>query len=195
MTISTTCPGCGVTIAAPETAAGHKARCPHCGAVVPIPALAATIGGPTGGPDAASAAPAAPEEAPLHFLAETIEAPSSTPSRIGGHSSTMHAATTVDRLLARSSPYSRIRLLAAIHFGVGIVVAILLFLAGMVGMIFLSTSGTPVQGVLVFAGGLILAGLTLLGSITLSEMLRLWADVGDRARSSTALLEDFVNKK
>jgi hypothetical protein len=185
-----------MTIAAPESAGGHRARCPHCGEVVQIPAAAATVGAPAGGQAAAPAATAPTEELPLRFTAETVDAPSATPNRItGGHSSSMRAATTVDRRLARSSPYSRLRLLAAIHFGAGITMAIIVFLGGMVGMIYLSTSGDPVRGILAFVGGLLVAAVTLLGSITLSEMLRLWADVGDRARSTTALLEDLLNKK
>jgi hypothetical protein len=194
MTISTTCPGCSMAVAAPETAAGHKARCPHCGATIQIPAATVPVGAPAGAPGQGSEAAPPADESPLHFVVQALETPSSTPSRIGGHSSAMRSATTVDRMLARSSPYNTLRLLAAIHLGVGVAAAILVFLAGLVGMIYWSTTGNPIGGILAFAGGLVSAGLFILAGKTISELLRLWADVGDRARHTNSLLEDCVNK-
>src|SRR5260370_17913048 len=39
MSISCECPECGKRLKAAESAAGKKAKCPDCGAAVPIPAL------------------------------------------------------------------------------------------------------------------------------------------------------------
>jgi len=195
MTISTTCSGCRKAIAAPESAAGHKARCPHCGAVVTIPAAAAAVGAAAPAAGAAASAGLPPESA-LRLMAEAAESPSTaTPSRIGGHSSAFHSsATTVDRMLARKSPYATLRVLAVIHFAVGVAIAIVVFMGALAGMIYLSTSGHPLTGILTFAGGLAAALLIVLAAKTVSEVLRLWADVGDRSRQSATLLEDCVNK-
>jgi hypothetical protein len=190
MTISTTCPGCKMPIAAPESTAGHRARCPHCGAVVLIPAAVAAHAA-VGGPAATGVA----VDAPLKLMAEAVESPSATPSRLGGHSSAFHSsATTVDRMLARTSPYGTLRVLAVVHFGVGIAIGIHMFGGGLVGLIILSMSAMPLQGILVFIGGLVMGLLSILVGRTISEVLRLCADVGDRARQSAALLEDCANK-
>lgn len=188
MSISATCPGCGKTIAAPDTAAGHKAKCPQCGAVVSIPdnraaALAAAL---------KAASPAKPDaESPAEAAPEAAATPS--PSRAGGGPSKHSGATTtVSRLLARTSPYGTLRLLAAIIFGVGIAVSVLTFLGGLGALIVLATGGNPWAAVGVFAGALVLAVAIFLGAKTVSELVRLWADVGDHARHMAQMLEESV---
>jgi predicted RNA-binding Zn-ribbon protein involved in translation (DUF1610 family) len=41
MPINMSCPSCGKTLSAPDTAAGKKAKCPACGQVMIVPATAA----------------------------------------------------------------------------------------------------------------------------------------------------------
>ena len=200
MPISTTCPGCGKAISAPESAAGHKARCPQCKAVVDIPAAGA------GGGAAADLAAALADKAPSPASAQAEAAAggasggggagaeaSPTPSRSSSRSSRL-ANTTIDRMLARTSPYDSLRLMGAVIFGVGITLAVLALLGGLGGLIVLSTAGSPWAGVGSFVGALVLAVVFLLGAKTLSELLRLWADVGDRARHMTQMFEDSLNR-
>lgn len=191
MPISATCPGCGKTISAPDSAAGHKAKCPHCSQVVTFPddpaaALAAALR--SADPAEALAAAAKPPE-----VDEGAAAPTPTPSRTGGvsrHSST----TTVSRMLARTSPYNTLRLLAAVIFGVGIAVSVLAFLGGLGALIVVSMQGIPWAGVGIFVGALVLAVMFFLGAKTVSELVRLWADVGDRARHVAQMFEESLNQ-
>lgn len=197
MPISTTCPGCGKVISAPESAAGHKARCPQCKAVVEIPAAGAA--GDAAADLAAALAAKAPappaEAAPGGTSGEGAAGETSpTPSRSGSRSSRL-ANTTVDRMLARTSPYDSLRLMGAVIFGVGITLAVLALLGGLGGLVVLSTAGSPWAGVGSFIGALVLAVVFLLGAKTLSELLRLWADVGDRARHMTQMFEDSLNRQ
>jgi len=191
MPISATCSGCGKTIAAPDSAAGHKAKCPQCGQVVvfrndPAAALAAAVKAEE------RAKPSAESPAERHSAGaadSALAAP--TPARIGAPSK--HSTTTVSRMLARTSPYGTLRLLAAIIFGVGITVSVLVFLAGLGGLILLATSGNPWPAVGAFIGSLIVAVMMLLGAKTMSELVRLWADVGDRTRHMAQMLEESLN--
>jgi phage FluMu protein Com len=204
MPISTTCPGCGKVIAGPDSAAGHKARCPLCKGVVEFPraaeanpaaALAAAMAAKAQ-PESAGAAMAqavAEEESGSRGAAHAESSPTPTPSRSGSRSS-RSASTTVDRMLARTSPYDSLRLMAAIIFGVGIAVSVLVLLGGLGGLIVLSTAGSPWAGVGTFVGSLVLAVVLLLGARTVNELLRLWADVGDRARHMTQMFEDSLNR-
>lgn len=170
MTISTTCPGCGKAIAAPDTAAGHKARCPFCSQVVDIPGTLA------------SAAP----------LVHMASAP--TPSR-NGSASPSRAATTIDRMLARTSPYGSLRMMAAIVFGFGLVAGVVLFIGGVATLIILSKEGYhPLIGVAIFLGALLLSALAILGSKIVSELLRLWADMGDRTRQMVHMLDESLSR-
>ena len=174
MPISATCPGCGKIISAPDSAAGHKAKCPHCGEVVtfradPAAALAAAV------------------------AAEGAAAPTPAPARAGGPSK--QSSTTVSRMLARTSPYDALRLLAAIIFGVGIAVSVLVFLGGLGALILLATTrDNPWIAVGAFAGALILALMLFLGAKMASELARLWADVGDRTRHVAQMLEESLNQ-
>lgn len=43
MPIKTTCPLCGKTLTAPDTAAGRRGKCPHCGASITLPAAETPI--------------------------------------------------------------------------------------------------------------------------------------------------------
>ena len=191
MSISATCPGCGKVIAAPPSAAGHRARCPQCGRVVEF------FAGPAAAPAMETAAGGATAHLVSHPAAaaaalETLT-PSPTPSR-SGSSLTRASATTIDRMLARTSPYGSLRLLAAIVFGMGLALAAIAFIGGLALLIILSTGGQPWPGVGVFLGLLLAAMLLLLGGRLLSEILRLWADVGDRARQTTQMLEELLNR-
>lgn len=193
-------------IAAPDSAAGRKARCPHCAAVMDIPALAAAVHdvaassgrpvharvGEAGGAAAAAAVatPPAAEQALTPPLAG-LRAP--TPRSSGSLSSTR--ATTIDRLVARRSPYKGLRLIAAVTFGLGATLAVLLFLGGLVSLILVSMAGRPEIGAGVFLGSVVVAGAVFLGARILNEMLSLLADLGDRMRQMTQLLEDSLARK
>ena len=175
MPISATCPGCGKIISAPDSAAGHKAKCPQCGEVVTFP------------DDPAAALAAA-------VAAEGAAAPTPAPARAGGPSK-QSSTTTVSRMLARTSPYDTLRLLAAIIFGVGIAVSVLVFLGGLGALVLLATTrDNPWIAVGAFAGALILAPMLFLGAKTASELVRLWADVGDRTRHVAQMLEESLNQ-
>ena len=96
-------------------------------------------------------------------------------------------------MLARTSPYGTLRLLAAIIFGVGVTVSILVFLGGLAALVLLATSGQPLLAVGGFIGALVLTVMLFLGSKTASELVRLWADVGDRTRHMAQMLEESLN--
>lgn len=208
MPITTNCPGCGKTIAAPDSAAGRKAHCPHCGAVVDIPAvgtavqgLASALGRPAhaavdeaGGPAPvdATTAVATPPAAEQALAPPSPGLRATTPRSNGSTSASRTSATTIDRMFARTSPYKSLRLLAAITFGVGAALAVLVGMAGLVSLILVSLRGYPLIGVGVFVGALVVAAGIFLGARIFSEMLGLWADLGDRMRQMMQLLEDSL---
>ncbi|MBE3100034.1 MAG: hypothetical protein IMZ44_23180 [Planctomycetes bacterium] len=205
MPVTANCPGCGKTISAPDAAAGRRARCPHCGGVVEIPSslspvaeLAAALSRPAEA-TAGAAAGRGPAPAPAAAAVATppVEHPP-TPrmpgSRNGAPSSTRTSATTLSRMLARTSPYRAVRLLAAITFGAGATLAILVLVGGLVALILVSMSGYPLIGAAVFVGSLVVALGVFLATKIASEMLGLWADVGDRVRQMTQMLEDWANR-
>jgi phage FluMu protein Com len=191
MPITASCPGCGKAIAAPETAAGRKARCPQCGGVVEIPAapspvteLAAALSRAAGAGAVADAGPAA----------EPPSASRTPTPRSGSGSSSRTSTTTVDRMLARSSPYRTLRLLAAVTFGAGVALALIALVGGLVALVLISTAGNPLTGVAVFAGALAAALGFFLAAKILNEMLGLWADVGDRMRQMSQTIEDLASR-
>ena len=108
--------------------------------------------------------------------------------------SSLTRTTTVDRLVARSSPYKSLRLLAAVAFGVGVVLAVLIALGGLVGLILVSLRGEPLIGVGVFVGAAVVAAGLFLGARVMNEMLGLLADMGDRMRQTTQILEDLAGR-
>ena len=201
MPITANCPGCGKTISAPDAAAGRMARCPHCGGVVEIPLsgspVAAALGRSaeaTGG--AAAGRPPAP--APAAAGVRPIEhspTPRTPGFRNGSLSSTRTSATTRSRMLARTSPYRTVRLLAAITFGMGATLAVLVFVGGLVALVLVSMSGYPLVAAAVFVGSLVAALGVFLAAKIVSEVLGLWADVGDRVRQMTQMLEDWANRQ
>lgn len=208
MPITANCLGCGQTIAAPDSAAGRKARCPHCSAVVDIPAaaaavqeLAAAVGraahakvGEAGGAEAGTAV-ATPPAAERALTPPSPGLRAITPRSNGSLSSSRTSSTTIDRLIARTSPYKSLRLLAAITFGVGVALAVLIAVGGLVGLILVSLGGSPgapLIGVGVFIGAAVVAAGVFLGAKILNEMLGLWADLGDRMRQMTQLMEDSL---
>jgi hypothetical protein len=97
-------------------------------------------------------------------------------------------------MLAKTSPYGGLRLLSAVAFGVGVTLAALTLLGGLAGLIVLSVGGNPVVGVSTFLGALVAAVVIFLVAKIANEMLRLWADVGDRMRQMTQMLEDSLNR-
>jgi len=196
MPISATCSGCGKTIAAPDSAAGHKARCPQCGQVVtfsedPAAALAAAVKAEERARPSAESVADVLAKKPSGEAADSADAATPTPARSGGPSK--HSTTTVSRMLARTSPYGTLRLLAAVIFGVGVTVSVLVFLGGLAALILLAMNGQPLPAVGVFVGALILAVTLFLGAKTVSELVRLWADVGDRTRHMAQMLEESLN--
>ena len=196
MPISATCAGCGKTISAPDSAAGHKAKCPQCGRVVtfsedPAAALAAAVKAEERAKPAVESPAEGLAEKPSAQAADSAAAAVTTPARSGAPSK--HSTTTVSRMLAQTSPYGTLRLLAAILFGVGMTVSILVFLGGLAALVLLAMNGQPLPAVGGFIGALILAVTLFLGAKTVSELLRLWADVGDRTRHMAQMLEESLN--
>jgi len=202
MAISATCPGCGKRISGPDSAAGHKAKCPKCGQVVTFPkadsaadlaeAVRANKAGRSPTADlaralagGAGAAPAAPTGEP-----EPEPEPAATPTPGRGATPSRRSSTTLSRMLARSSPYKTLRLLGVILYGIGIAVSVLTFLGGLAALILLAMSGQPGPAVGVFIAALVAAAVVLIGAKAGSELMRLLADVGDRTRQMTLLLEN-----
>jgi hypothetical protein len=119
--------------------------------------------------------------------------PSPTPSSrsAAGHTS----ATTIDRMIARTSPYGSLRLMSAIIFGVGVAMAAMLLLGGLAGLIIISTQyGQPLIAVGAFVGAVVGALVLFVGAKTVSDLVRLWADVGDRARQMAQMLEESLSR-
>jgi hypothetical protein len=214
MTISATCSACGKRLSGPDSAAGRKVKCPKCGQVVHLPGgnaadeaavpanhrkpstadLAQALAGKPE-PKEAKAPPAAPEDESSGVAKETsAEEPSPPPmTPAPGVSPSRRSSTTMSRMLARSSPYKTLRLLGVIIFGTGIVVAALVFLGGLAGLIVGSMAGLhPALAVGMFVGALVLAAVVLLVGKATSELIRLWADVGDRARHLTMMFEETL---
>ena len=178
MPITTTCGGCGKAIEAPESAAGRKARCPQCGAVVVIPGELVASAGPVGG------------AVPAELVAAALNR-SATPSPSPSHGS----ATTIARLAARTSPYGLLRLMAPIVFGLGVGLGAVVFLVGLASLIVVARQGEPVVGVVAFVGGLILSVLFVLGGKIFGDLLRLGADVGDKTRLIAQYLEETASRE
>jgi len=217
MAISAKCPGCGKRLSGPDSAAGRKVKCPKCGQVAQFPSagttdlaeaiasakprkpstldLAQALSGKTEPAEVAEeqAAPEgeAAEEPKGEAPAEEPSSPSPTPA--SGASPSRRSSTTMSRMLARSSPYKTLRLLGVIIFGTGVVVAALVFLGGLAGLIVGAMAGMhPALAVAIFVGALVVAAVVLLVAKATSEMMRLWADVGDRARHLTMMFEQTV---
>jgi len=207
MAISATCPGCGKRISGPDSAAGHKAKCPKCGQIITFPesesaggmgqAGKANKAGRSSTADlaralarGAGAAPAAPPEEPEPGAAAAEPAAVSTPTPGRGATPSRRSSTTLSRMLARSSPYKTLRLLGVILYGIGIAVSVLTFLGGLAALILLAMSGQPGPAVGVFIAALVAAAVVLIGAKAGSELMRLLADVGDRTRQMTLLLEN-----
>jgi len=85
--------------------------------------------------------------------------------------------------------------MAAVTLGIGVVLAGVLFLGGLVSLILVSMAGWPLIGAGAFVGAVALAGGIFLGARILNGMLLLWADLGDRMRQMTQLLEDSLVRK
>jgi len=218
MAISTKCPGCGKRLTGPDTAAGHKVKCPKCGQIVTFPAGEAAETPASAKPRRPSAADLAqalshkPEatgakqeraaaqgrkgKTPKGEAAEASLPPSLTPA--SGWTPSRRSSTTMSRMLARNSPYKALRLLGVIIFIVSMVVGALVFVGGLVGLIVgvRMQALHPVAGVAVFLGGLVAAAATVLAGWAASELVHLWADVGDRTRHLTMMFEDtFVRQQ
>jgi len=172
MPITTTCPGCGKQMEAPDKAAGRKAHCPHCRSVIEIPGEAE-----------------APGEAASAEVVEAALARSATLSPLTG------SATTIDRLVARTSPYGLLRLMAPILLGLGIGLGGVVFLVGLASLIVVARRGSPLLGVVAFVGGLVVAALLVLGGKILSDLVRLGADLGDKTRFIVQYLEEAQSRR
>ena len=222
MSISVKCSECGKRLSGPDSAAGRKVKCPQCGHVAQFPPAgggqgvaarpeAAPAPSDKGrksstadlaqalsakpAPSDTKAAPAVSEEPSGPSPEEpSAEAPSPPPLAAGSSlGSSRRSSTTMSRMLARSSPYKTLRLLGVIMFGTGIVVAALVFLGGLTGLIIGSMAGLhPALTVGMFIAALVLAAVTLLVGKAASELVRLWADVGDRARHLTVMFEETI---
>lgn len=217
MTISAKCSACGKRLSGPDSAGGRKVKCPKCGEVVQFPG-GEDVGGASDaaapakprksstadlaqaltskpGPGEAKAKPGAREGEPAAAPKEGVGGEPSPPplTPASGVSPSRRSSTTMSRMLARSSPYKTLRLLGVIIFGTGIVVAALVFLGGLAGLILGSMAGRhPALTVGIFIGALVVAAVVLLVGKATSELIRLWADVGDRARHLTMMFEETL---
>jgi len=218
MAISVKCPGCGKRLSGPDSAAGHKVKCPKCGQIVQFPAADAAAGLAEA---VASSKPRKPSPADLAQAlsgkpppaeakeeearqgkegeepkeAAPAEEPSPpTPTPASGALPSRRSSTTMSRMLARSSPYKTLRLLGVILFIVGVVVSVLVFLGGLVGLIVGSVSGVLhwAEAVAIFIAAVVAAAAVLVVAKAGSELIRLLADVGDRTRQMALLFEDHV---
>jgi hypothetical protein len=118
--------------------------------------------------------------------------PSPTPSSRSSRAST----TTIDRMIARTSPYGSLRLMSAIIFAVGVALAAIVLLGGLAALIVIATSkdGSPLIAVAWFVGAVVAALVLFVGAKTASDLVRLWADVGDRARQVAQMLEESLSR-
>jgi hypothetical protein len=157
----------------------------------PAAALAAALSSKAGpGGAAAAEVQVMLKEAPGEESGAAGE-PSPTPSSRSSRAST----TTIDRMIARTSPYGSLRLMSAIIFGVGVALAAVLLLGGLSGLIIISTRyGQPLIAVGAFVGAAVAALILFVGAKTASDLVRLWADVGDRARQMTQMLEESLSR-
>jgi phage FluMu protein Com len=211
MPITTKCPSCGQTIAAPDYAAGHKARCPHCKAVMQIPGPAAVVAAALAHEAqvheaAASHAEALAMEARRSAAATATAtepgdirlAPPPTPDRSSlrsnSRSGSSRSSTTIERIIAKTSPYGSLRTLASVAFGVGLLLTVLVFFGGVATMLVLAIDGKPVLGIGIFGGALVVAALLGVGSKAAHDVIRLLADIGDRSRQMSTMLEDLLNR-
>jgi hypothetical protein len=120
-----------------------------------------------------------------------VAEPTPSSRSAAGHTS----ATTIDRMIARTSPYGSLRLMSAIIFGVGVAMAAILLLGGLAGLIIISTRyGQPLIAVGAFVGAVVAALVLFVGAKTASDLVRLWADVGDRARQMAQMLEESLSR-
>ncbi len=200
MPVRARCPGCGKQVAGPDKAAGRKARCPDCGGVIEFRSEA-TPGAPGGGADGpggalASLAQSVAEATPAGgAAAETAPAGGPAAAPTPTPSATKASVTTIGRMLARTSPYQSLRLMAAVCFAAGAGLAVLVFIAGLAMLVIAATTGSPWVGVAVFLGAILLAGLVVLGARVAGDLLRLAADVGDETRRSMQILEELRNHR
>ena len=213
MPVKARCPGCGKHISGPDKAMGHKARCPACGHVVEFHADAESLSEDKersalaflergaipphlkAAPledqivEAAPAAPSSAEALPADGEPQEEPAPAAaTPSA----SKTKTSVTTIDRMMAKSSRYTALRVLAAVCFVVGLGLAILVFVGGATGLVILSITGHALPGLGVFVLSLILGGVVLLAAKVTGDVLRLAADVGDETRRIHQMLDEHL---
>jgi hypothetical protein len=188
---------------------GRKAKCPDCGKVIEFRgepggesqgemteaerALAALERGKAAA--ARAAGPATDAEEAEEAVAVGVQAASPMPRAVAAHAtpSPKTSVTTIERMVARTSPYRSVRILAAICFAVGVALAILDFIGGLAALILVAMQGHPWIGVAAFVGALVLAGLMFLAGKVLSDLARLAADVGDETRRMTQWMEQHLN--
>jgi hypothetical protein len=74
----------------------------------------------------------------------------------------------------------------------GIVIGALVFVGGLVGLILGASTGAlhPAAAVGLFVAAVVVAGVVLVLGKALSELIRLLADMGDRTRHVTLMIED-----
>jgi len=197
MPVRARCPGCGKQVAGPDKAAGRKARCPDCGGVIEFRSEV-TPGGPGSGagPEGAlaSLAQSVAETTPAGAGAAEA-APAGGPAAAPTPSTAKTSVTTIGRMLARTSPYRSLRLMAAVCFAAGAGLAVLVFIAGLAMLVIAATAGRPWVGVAAFLGAIFLAGLVVLVAKVAGDLLRLAADVGDETRRSAQILEELRNHR
>jgi hypothetical protein len=145
---------------------------------------------------ATTVAPVAAEPvSPVNFALGSTPTPSADRSGSRGNSrSGTRSSTTIERIIAKTSPYGSLRTLASVVFGVGMLVAVLLFFGGLAGMLVLSVQNQTMLGIGIFAGAMIVALLLGIGAKAAHDVIRLMADVGDRSRQMSIMMEDLLNR-
>jgi len=208
MPVKAQCPGCGKQVSAPDKALGRKAKCPDCGQIIEFRADASP--GPAdgaaraeqalaslvkGGSAVAAAGALEPESPPADSAGGSAAAAAVAAAPTPATPSTKTSVTTIDRLIARTSPYRSMRLMGAIGFAAGVGLAVVCFIGGLATLVLVAMAGQPWLGVAIFVATLVLAALVFLGSKMLGDLVRLAADVGDETRRNTQMLEELRNHR
>jgi hypothetical protein len=207
MSVKARCPGCGQHISGPDKALGHKAKCPGCGHVVEFHADAESLSedkersaleflehGAIPPHLKADAADALKDAQAASASAEPLPAEDEPAAAVAtpSASKTQTSVTTIDRMIAKSSRYTTLRVLAAVCFVAGLGLGILVFLGGATGLVILSITGRAPAGVGVFVLSLMLAGVAFLAGKVMADLLRVAADVGDETRRIHQMLDEHL---
>jgi hypothetical protein len=131
---------------------------------------------------------------PSGVAAATPLADRSSSIRTGSQS--VLRTSAIERLIAKTSPYTPLRNLASAVLGVGITLSVFLVLGGLAAMLFLAVGGALEIwiAIAIFVGSVFAAILLGMAAKVTHAILRLGADLGDRVRHTAMLMEDMLNR-